>query len=427
MKSAIQVEGISKLFRLGAQRGEKYQTLRESIMAGIRAPLDRLRYLTTTDINASRSNNLFWALKDVSFEVQPGEVIGIIGQNGSGKSTLLKILSRIYEPTTGRAIVRGRLASLLEVGTGFHHELTGRENIYLNGSILGMTKKEIDRQFDEIVAFSEIEQFLDTPVKRYSSGMYVRLAFAVAAHLQPEILIVDEVLAVGDALFQKKCLGKMSDVANSGRTVLFVSHNMQAVQNLCKQVIWLSDSRVVCIGETSEIIQKYLKYNDNTQRNQTWTEPNHAPGNELILLHKITATPTNEQPTNEITTNTELKVTIDYWNRKPNTFLNLSVHVYYGDGTMAFNTVSTTDPFWHGKSFPVGLFRSEFLIPAYLLNQGIYRLEILFVKNSSEIVLKIPDALFIDVKDESRQLGQWMGRYPGVVHPKLTWSTTQIK
>jgi lipopolysaccharide transport system ATP-binding protein len=254
MKPAIQVDGISKQFRLGARRGEDYRTLREAIVAGVRAPWDRLRRRAP----ARPSGDEFWALKDVSFDVRPGEVVGLIGRNGSGKSTLLKVLSQIYEPTTGRVVLRGRLASLLEVGTGFHPELTGRENIYLNGSILGMRRAEIDRQFDAIVAFSEIERFLDTPVKRYSSGMYVRLAFAVAAHLEPEILIVDEVLAVGDAQFQKKCLGKMGDVAQSGRTVVFVSHNMPAVHALCTTGVLLKAGRVVQRDAIDPVVRAYL-------------------------------------------------------------------------------------------------------------------------------------------------------------------------
>src|SRR3954452_12188805 len=229
---AIRVENLSKLYRIGA-RQEPYRTLRDTLAGAATAPFRRVRSAFQRNAATSEQSNDFWALKNVSFEVKRGEVIGIIGRNGAGKSTLLKILSRITEPTEGRLTLRGRVASLLEVGTGFHAELTGRENIFLNGAILGMSRQEVRRKFDEIVAFAEVERFLDTPVKRYSSGMYVRLAFAVAAHLEPEILIVDEVLAVGDAEFQKKCLGKIDDVAHrQGRTVLFVSHNMAAIQNL---------------------------------------------------------------------------------------------------------------------------------------------------------------------------------------------------
>jgi lipopolysaccharide transport system ATP-binding protein len=251
MKPAIEVQGLSKGFRLGAVAG--YRTLRESIGAGLRRTWRSLQ--GRGGLGASERD--FWALRDVSFTIRPGEVVGIIGRNGSGKSTLLKVLSRVYEPTSGEAVIRGRLASLLEVGTGFHPELTGRENIYLNGSILGMSRQEIARKFDDIIAFSEIEAFLDTPVKRYSSGMYVRLAFAVAAHLEPEILLVDEVLAVGDLAFQRKCLGKMSDVAREGRTVFFVSHSMPAVEALCTRGLWLQGGRLHVDAPARECVAAY--------------------------------------------------------------------------------------------------------------------------------------------------------------------------
>ncbi|MGE5294149.1 MAG: ABC transporter ATP-binding protein [Solirubrobacterales bacterium] len=248
------VDGLGKAYQLG-QKKETYPTLREALVGAAKAPLRRLRNLNEEPIRAET----FWALRDVSFEVQPGEVVGIIGRNGAGKSTLLKILSRITEPTEGCIRLRGRVASLLEVGTGFHSELTGRENIYLNGSILGMRKAEIDRKFDEIVAFAEIEKFLDTPVKHYSSGMYVRLAFAVAAHLEPQILVVDEVLAVGDTVFQKKCLGKMQEVTEEGRTVLFVSHNMAAVRSLCHTGCLLSKGCLVLRSSIDDCVNAYVE------------------------------------------------------------------------------------------------------------------------------------------------------------------------
>ena len=250
MRPIIKVENLSKQYRIGA-RQESFPTLRDSIAKTFRAPLARLR-------RNKRLENTIWALKDVNFEVAPGEVVGVIGRNGAGKSTLLKILSRITEPTAGQADIYGRVGSLLEVGTGFHQELSGRENIYLNGAILGMRRNEIDQKFDEIVGFAEVEEFIDTPTKHYSSGMYMRLAFAVAAHLDPEIMLVDEVLAVGDASFQKKCLGKMQEVGEGGRTILFVSHNMAAVQNLCKRVILIGGGRVEYDGETTAGIDRYM-------------------------------------------------------------------------------------------------------------------------------------------------------------------------
>jgi len=257
---AVRVENLGKLYRIGQLVG--YKTLRESLMSVATTPLRCLRS-TSHELSAmSHQPNYIWALKDVSFEVKQGEAVGIIGRNGSGKTTLLKILSRIMAPTEGYAEIHGRAGSLLEVGTGFHPELTGRENIYLNGAIIGMKKAEVERKFDEIVAFAEIEKFLDTPVKRYSSGMYVRLAFSVAAHLDPDILLVDEVLAVGDAEFQKKCLGKMREAGKEGRTVLFVSHNMVAVRALCQKTILLENARVAAIGETSDIVNHYLMAKD---------------------------------------------------------------------------------------------------------------------------------------------------------------------
>jgi lipopolysaccharide transport system ATP-binding protein len=252
MKSIIEVDGIGKLYQLGRVGGFGFGRW----LSGRKTPDSAPHTRSGHDGDSSGS---FWALRDVSFDVLPGEVVGLVGRNGAGKSTLLKVLSRITEPTTGRAVLRGRVASLLEVGTGFHPDLTGRENIFLNGAILGMKRAEITRKFDEIVAFAEIGTFLDTPVKRYSSGMYVRLAFAVAAHLDPEILVVDEVLAVGDAAFQKKCLGKMHYVASRGRTVLFVSHNMGAVQTLCAKAVMLEDGRVAVAGETRNVLTRYLQ------------------------------------------------------------------------------------------------------------------------------------------------------------------------
>jgi lipopolysaccharide transport system ATP-binding protein len=254
MKPAIRVERVSKQYRLGQHQGD-YRMLRESLIQACKAPWLRRRGSGETDASA----NSIWALRDVTLDVQPGEVVGIIGRNGAGKSTLLKILSRITEPTSGRVEIRGRLGSLLEVGTGFHPELTGRENIYMNGSILGMRRREIQQRFDEIVAFAEIERFLETPVKRYSSGMFMRLAFAVAAHLQPEILVVDEILAVGDVEFQKKCLGKIGEVSRQGRTVLFVSHNMAAVRKLCTRGILLKKGNLLVDGSADEAVHTYLE------------------------------------------------------------------------------------------------------------------------------------------------------------------------
>ena len=281
---AIRVENLGKSYRIGtAQEGAfRYRTLRDSVTEVLRSPFGRLRSLSSGGRRVGEST--FWALKDVSVDVKRGDIVGIIGRNGAGKTTLLKILSRITEPTEGSVTLEGRVGSLLEVGTGFHPELTGRENIYLNGAILGMRRYEIDRKFDEIVAFAEIEKFLDTPVKHYSSGMYVRLAFSVAAHLEPEILLVDEVLAVGDAAFQKKCLGKMGNVAKEGRTILFVSHNMGAISSLCKWAVVLAGGRVETIGDVSAAVATYLKGPDADYTSESLIDhPNRKPGFEPML------------------------------------------------------------------------------------------------------------------------------------------------
>ena len=273
---AIHCEGLSKLYHIGER--ESYKTLRDTMTDAIYAPARRIRSMFNGCANGTSDSgdNTFWALRDISFEVKRGEAVGIIGRNGAGKSTLLKILSRITKPTEGEARINGRIGSLLEVGTGFHPELTGRENIYLNGAILGMKKAEIKRKFDEIVAFAEIERFVDTPVKRYSSGMYVRLAFAVAAHLEPEVLIVDEVLAVGDAAFQKKCLGKMGDVASKGKTILFVSHNMSAIQRLCAKSLLLERGRLIAYGKTIDIVGTYLDSGTYEASPACWIDVSHV-------------------------------------------------------------------------------------------------------------------------------------------------------
>jgi lipopolysaccharide transport system ATP-binding protein len=273
MKPAIRVSGLSKRYRLGDGAQAGYRTLRESLMDSLAAPR---RWLSNNQApSRSQGINEIWALRDVSFDVNEGEVLGVIGRNGAGKSTLLKILSRITRPTVGSAILRGRVGSLLEVGTGFHPELTGRENVYLNGAILGMSRREVTRKFDDIVAFAEIDKFLDTPVKRYSSGMYTRLAFAVASHLEPEILVVDEVLAVGDAAFQKKCLGKMGQVSRHGRTVLFVSHNMTAVKALCSRAILIEGGKIARDGDVDDVVNCYLT--DGSEMSQTGIIPESAP------------------------------------------------------------------------------------------------------------------------------------------------------
>jgi lipopolysaccharide transport system ATP-binding protein len=334
MGAAIQVTNLGKRYRITGADKAPYRTLRESLTGLATAPLRRLMGRGAASAEASD----FWALKDVSFEVQPGEVVGIIGRNGAGKSTLLKILSRITKPTTGRVEINGRVGSLLEVGTGFHPELTGRENVYLNGSILGMSRKEIDRKFDEIVAFAEIDQFLDTPVKRYSSGMYVRLAFAVAAHLEPEILIVDEVLAVGDAGFQKKCLGKMGDVARGGRTIFFVSHNLAAVQSLCSRCIYLQSGHVRCNGETGDCIKKYAQEHYSARRHRVdFVRPSENATTAWMIAARLA---TDGSTPGTYYYGDSICIEVDFELASPSELPQLGLVITSGDGVRLFNANS---------------------------------------------------------------------------------------
>ena len=420
MKPIIRVAQLGKQYRIGVRHGG-YGTLRETVAGALRAPWKGL----SRDSGANAAT--VWALNDVSFDVFPGEVMGIIGRNGAGKSTLLKILSRITEPTTGRAELYGRIGSLLEVGTGFHSELTGRENIFLNGAVLGMTRKEIVHKFDAIVAFAEIDQFLDTPVKHYSSGMYMRLAFAVAAHLEPEILLVDEVLAVGDAEFQAKCLGKMGAVASQGRTVLFVSHNMAAVQALCKQVICLQRGRIVERGAPDSVVRNYLGQASSVCSTEAvWNDAAEAPGNDRVRLHRLRVRPLEGSPCDPITIKTPFALEFEYWNLEPGARLNLSLHLYNERGMTVFNTFPVRELVWHGRPFPTGLFYSACYVPGDLLNDGVHRVLLLVVKDQGTVVFSLDDALVFNVLDAVERRGQWHGKWEGAVRPDLEWKTEYL-
>jgi lipopolysaccharide transport system ATP-binding protein len=414
MQPIIRVTNVGKQYRIGVQQ-EAYSTLRDVLAGAVRAPLKRLR------ANGRSDAEMVWALKGVNFEVSPGETVGIVGRNGAGKSTLLKILSRITEPTTGRAELYGRIGSLLEVGTGFHPELTGRENIFLNGAVLGMKRNEIAHKFDEIVAFAEIGRFLDTPVKHYSSGMYMRLAFAVAAHLEPEILMVDEVLAVGDAQFQAKCLGKMGTVAREGRTVLFVSHNMLAVEGLCKRVIWLRDGTIAEDGETGKVLHDYLgEAASPVSMEKIWNDPSTAPGNDEVRVHRACGRPVDGS-SSAITVQTPLMLEFEYWNLEPDAHLNLSLHLHDQKGITVFATAPMHEAVWHGRPFPAGLFRSVCYIPGDLLNDGLHRVLLFIVKDQSVVIYSHSDILTFDVKDA--RSGPWYGKWEGAVRPNLEWNT----
>ncbi len=415
---AIQVENLGKRYRIG--RAPVKVENRTSLL---RKALSPFNYLIST-LREPEEDEILWALSDVSFNVSQGEVIGIIGRNGAGKSTLLKILSRITEPTQGRAVVRGRVGSLLEVGTGFHPELTGRENIYLSGAILGMHRAEIERKFDEIVDFAGVARFLDTPVKRYSSGMYVRLAFAVAAHLEPEVLLVDEVLAVGDAAFQKKCLGKMENVASEGRTVLFVSHNMIAVQNLCQRVIWLDNGQLRAQGATPDVLGKYLSVTFAAVTEQVWDNLDDAPGNEKVRLHRVAIRPAGGLATDTISMSMPLLVEVDYWNLLPDARLHACLHVYNEQQIVAFTTSSNeTDLMTRDNPLPAGLLRSVCQIPAHFLNSGTHRIMLLILENGLKIIFRLEEALQFEVLELEERPGAWFGKEPGVVRPRLDWTT----
>jgi lipopolysaccharide transport system ATP-binding protein len=416
MRPIIHVENVGKRYQLASERAA-YATLRESLEGSFKNSINRLR-----GRGESSADRAFWALRGIDLAVVPGERLGIVGVNGAGKSTLLKILSRIVEPTEGRARLYGRVGSLLEVGTGFHGELTGRENIYLNGAILGMKHAEIARNFDEIVAFAEFSRFLNVPVKRYSSGMYMRLAFAVAAHLQPEILIVDEVLAVGDAAFQKKCLGKMSEVSQNGRTVIFVSHNMAAVQNLCSRVLWMAAGRVVEDGDPTRVIGNYLKTTLTTLSQQTWPDPATAPGNDRVRVRRATVVPAAAEFEDHFTVRTPLRVEFEYWNLIPGSILELSVVIRTEEGYPIFSTVSGS-----GKSFPAGLYRSSFEIPGDLLNDGVHRVELTIRRSERQVLYRIDDILVFDILDVAEDRMGAFGKRVGAVRPPLAWQTTFVE
>lgn len=419
---AIRASRLSKQYRIGAAQ-ERYKTLRETISGFFVRPL---RDTHGAAAGTPAGEDRFWALRDVSFEVGEGEIVGIIGRNGAGKSTLLKILSRITAPTEGEARIRGRVGSLLEVGTGFHPELTGRENVYLNGAILGMGKREIDRKFDEIVSFAEVERFIDTPVKHYSTGMYLRMAFSVAAYLEPEILLVDEVLAVGDAAFQKKCLGRMGDVVHQGRTVLFVSHNMAAMQSLCSRVILLEGGRVADDGPARRVVSRYLSDSCSAALEREWPDREEAPGNDKVRLRGARIHSEGRGAGEQITIRTSFWMEFDFWNLDPGSCVSLSLHLFNEEGVTVFNTFPVDESRWHGKPFPKGLFRSSVRIPGDLLNSGTHRVLLLVVRDQGTVIYRHDDILVFDVSDDIARRGGWHGNWTGAVRPKLAWETEQI-
>jgi lipopolysaccharide transport system ATP-binding protein len=419
----ISVSNLGKCYHIAHQANRpRYTALRDVVAEKLKSLFPRGK----PEAGSRDSIEHFWALKDVSFEVKRGEVVGIIGRNGAGKSTLLKILSRITEPTEGEALLRGRVASLLEVGTGFHPELTGRENILLNGAILGMSRVEIRTKFDEIVAFAEIEKFLDTPVKRYSSGMYVRLAFAVAAHLEPEILIVDEVLAVGDAEFQKKCLGKMQDVASGGRTVLFVSHNMAAISKLCQKCILLNAGEVKRVGPTEEIIPHYLTNNGQAEGIRTWADTPKKNQDPRFKIRALRIMGPDGINTGHVDGGKPITIEVEYQILERLSQFRVGLRVFTSDGTLVFATADSVHPNFDPKPRAAGIYRTLCIIPENLLNETSYSLtigaDIPFVK----ILFMEEAALSFSVQQTSELYSRFPEKWPGVICPHFEWQTRTI-
>jgi lipopolysaccharide transport system ATP-binding protein len=425
--TVITVEGLGKQYRIGAVK-DANPTLRDAIAGAAVAPLRRLRH---RGASTGGRTEVMWALRDVSFDVQSGDRVGVIGRNGAGKSTLLKVLTRITQPTEGRVELTGSVGSLLEVGTGFHPELTGRENISLNGAIIGMRRAEVRAKFDDIVEFAEIGKYIDTPVKRYSSGMYVRLAFAVAAHLEPEILIVDEVLAVGDLEFQKKCLGRMGDVAREGRTVLFVSHNMGAISSLCSRALLLDGGRLVASGPTSDVVGEYITRGLDVSGSVLWSDPDEAPGIDRVKLHAVRVLQEDEA-TSDVEIDKEVRVELWFWNFEEGNSLSAAVHLHDKSGTTVFAANSSpsaalADDGWSCRPHPTGLYRSVCTIPGNFLNDGMYRVSVWVLKDSSRPQVRAEEVVSFTVHDTGAMRREYTGPWIGAIRPRLSWESERLE
>jgi lipopolysaccharide transport system ATP-binding protein len=419
----IRVEGLGKQYHIGRLR-EPYKSLREVLTRAAVKPFQWMwSRLSGGERNGNAGEDAIWAMRDVSFEVKQGEVLGVIGRNGAGKSTLLKVLSRITEPTEGCAEIRGRIGSLLEVGTGFHPELTGRENVYLSGSILGMRKVEIDRKFDEIVAFAEVETFIDTMVKRYSSGMYLRLAFAVAAHLDPEILLVDEVLAVGDAAFQNKCLGKMGSVAGAGRTVLFVSHNMGAITRLCPRALWLDGGRLREDGPAAAVVHNYQTEVRSATGN--WSRVADDVEDREFAFTAIRTLDKNRRPTDLFAADEEIAVEINYLVNRELSACSISVRVYNFEGLVVFTTSDGDSARVSALEKTPGSYVSSFVVPPHFLAPGAYTLQVAAHAPMRHMYELLDNCVSLEVS-ASGSLGALDGRL-GAVQPLLRWDANRVE
>jgi lipopolysaccharide transport system ATP-binding protein len=410
-KKLIEAENISKYYRLGS--------------LGSHSLLEDLRDWWAGKLNkpvaATESRQHIWALRDINFDVYKGEVLGLIGKNGAGKSTLLKIISRITLPTTGRISGNGRIASLLEVGTGFHSELTGRENIYLNGHIMGMKKKEIELKFDEIIEFSGVSRFLDTPVKRYSSGMYVRLAFAVAAHLDPEILVIDEVLAIGDAEFQQKCLAKIKSISQEeGKTILFVSHNIQTIRNVCNRALVLEKGKIIASGDPEAVLARYIKMNRDQFLGTDYTLQNSLPGNEHIRVRRVEMSPNYLNDYHVIDVRTDLNILFEFsYHVEEAGELMVSLQVFTNAGELIFELASKN------YSFEKGVIHGESRIPGNFLNDGLYYISLVFVRNSTTRLFYLESCLSFDVEDYKDSSGRFGGKWAGIIRPSFPLKLSQ--
>ena len=419
MTLAIKTENISKRFRLGGLR-PAHVTFRETLGGAIAAPFRRSR------VNG-RTERTLWALRDVNLEVRQGELIGIIGPNGAGKSTLLKILSRVVKPTTGRAIVYGRVGSLIEIGTGFHQDLTGRENIFLSGAILGMRRAEIERNFDKIVAFAELQQFIDTPLKWYSSGMYVRLGFAVAAHLEPEILMMDEVLAVGDAAFQQKCLDKMHEIRQQGRTILFVSHDMAAITRLCRRVVLLEQGHITTDGTPHDVVNRYLSSSWKTGALREWTEQEEAPGDEVVRLRRVRVRTEDGEAIAAVDIRKSFGIEVCYDLLEDGHALVPVIELYNDEGTELFSTHDTSID-WRRRLRARGRYTSTVWIPGNLLAEGSFFVRVSVMSHFPATVQHAHERnavafQVIDNQTGGSARGDYVGPMPGVVRPLLEWTT----
>jgi lipopolysaccharide transport system ATP-binding protein len=432
---AVKIENISKCYRIGLKKNI-HDSIGSAVIDFIKSPIKNYQYYRSLykfdDVKIGQHNtdkvpsNVIWALRDVSFEVEQGQAVGIIGRNGAGKSTLLKILSKVTHPSRGYAEIHGRISSLLEVGTGFHPELTGRDNVYLNATILGMKKKEVDRKFDEIVDFSGIEKFIDTPVKRYSSGMKVRLAFSVAAHLEPEILIIDEVLAVGDADFQKKCLNKMENIGQEGRTVIFVSHNMPAIARLCERVIVIEEGRLIEDGPSHKVISTYLNSGLGTTAAREWSESEKAPSGPVARLRAVRALTEEGEVSDTFDIRNPIRIEMEYEVLKSGYLLLPHFLVRNDQGVCAFVTVDQ-DPAWRGRPRPAGHYISTAWIPGNLLSEGMMFIScycITLKPDTRQFAERNAIAFYVaDTIDGDSSRGDYAKKMGGAVRPLLKWTT----